>query len=86
MTGPDGRAVIMDPAAYAGSLEADLAMTALFGGFPESFYASYREVTPIDPSYRDRKDLYNLYHLLKHLHLFGTGYLYSVLSVLRRYG
>ncbi len=85
MTGPDGRAVIMDPAAYAGSLEADLAMTALFGGFPESFYASYREVTPIDPSYRDRKDLYNLYHLLNHLNLFGEAYYYDVLAVLRKY-
>lgn len=85
MTGPEGSAVIMDPAAYAGSLEADLAMTSLFGGFPESFYASYREVTPIDPSYRDRKDLYNLYHLLNHLNLFGEAYYYDVLAVLRRY-
>lgn len=85
MTGPDGRAIIMDPAVYAGSFEADLAMTALFGGFPESFYAAYREVTPIDPSYRDRKDLYNLYHLLNHLNLFGEAYYYDVLAVLRKY-
>ena len=85
MTGPEGRAVIMDPAVYAGSLEADLAMTALFGGFPESFYAAYREITPADPSFRDRKDLYNLYHLLNHLNLFGETYYYDVLAVLRRY-
>lgn len=85
MTGPDGRAMIMDPAAYVGSFEADLAMTALFGGFPENFYASYREVTPIDPAFRDRKDLYNLYHLLNHLNLFGEAYYYDVLAVLRRY-
>ena len=85
MTGPDGRAFITDPAAYVGSFEADLAMTALFGGYPESFYAAYREVTPIEPSYRDRKDLYNLYHLLNHLNLFGEAYYYDVLAVLRRY-
>ena len=85
MTGPDGRAMIMDPAAYVGSFEADLAMTALFGGFPENFYASYREVTPIDPAFRDRKNLYNLYHLLNHLNLFGEAYYYDVLAVLKRY-
>lgn len=85
MTGPDGRAMIMDPAAYVGSFEADLAMTALFGGFPENYYASYSEVTPIDPAFRDRKDLYNLYHLLNHLNLFGEAYYYDVLAVLRRY-
>ena len=53
MTGPDGRAMIMDPAAYVGSFEADLAMTALFGGFPENFYASYREVIPMILKIRD---------------------------------
>ena len=71
----DGTPVVFDPAVYYGDAEADLAMTELFGGFPGSFYESYREVRPIDEAgYRLRCVLYNLYHVLNHLNLFGEGY------------
>ncbi len=70
-----GEAVIYDPATYYGDREADLAMTELFGGFSADFYAAYREAWPIHPGYRVRKTLYNLYHVLNHLNLFGGGYL-----------
>ena len=83
--GPDGKAWILDPAAYVGHFEAELAMTELFGGFPSAFYQAYREVNPIDSGYRDRRDLYNLYHLLNHLNLFGGSYLSSVRQILNRY-
>ena len=83
--GPDGKAWILDPAAYVGHFEAELAMTELFGGFPSAFYAAYNEVNPIDGGYRDRRDLYNLYHLLNHLNLFGGSYLSSVRWILDRY-
>ena len=69
-----GEPVIFDPAVYYGDREADLAMTELFGGFPEAFYDAYREDFPVDPGYRVRKTLYNLYHVLNHLNLFGGGY------------
>lgn len=72
---PDGTPVIFDPAVYYGDREADLAMSELFGGFPESFYAAYRLAWPLDPGYENRKTLYNLYHILNHFNLFGTGYL-----------
>ena len=65
--------------------EADLAMTSLFGGFPGTFYAAYREVLPPAPGSGDRRDLYNLYHLLNHLNLFGEGYYDEVLGVLGRF-
>jgi fructosamine-3-kinase len=71
----DGSPVIFDPAAYYGDREADLAMTELFGGFPEAFYAAYREAWPLEDGYETRKTLYNLYHILNHLNLFGRGYL-----------
>ncbi len=71
----DGRPVIFDPAVYYGDREADLAMTELFGGFGNNFYAAYRERWPLDPGYATRKTLYNLYHILNHLNLFGGGYL-----------
>lgn len=83
--GPDGKAWILDPAAYVGHYEAELAMTELFGSNPDSFYGAYNEVTPIDSGYQDRRDLYNLYHLLNHLNLFGGSYRASVQRILNQY-
>ena len=85
MVDRDGDPWLIDPAAYVGHPEADLAMTELFGGFDRAFYDAYREEAGIDPGYKDRRDLYNLYHLLNHLNLFGGGYLSAVRGVLRRY-
>ena len=85
MIDTDGEPWLIDPAVYVGHREADLAMTELFGGFDRSFYDAYRESAGIDPYYSDRRDIYNLYHLLNHLNLFGGSYLYSVKSVVSRY-
>jgi len=74
--------VVFDPAAYYGDREADLAMTELFGGFPREFYRAYEETFPLNPGYGQRKNLYNLYHLLNHLNLFGGGYLGQVKAAL----
>ncbi len=68
-----GEPVIFDPAVYYGDREAELAMTELFGGFAGSFYAAYRDAWPLDAGYSTRKTLYNLYHILNHLNLFGGG-------------
>lgn len=70
-----GEPVIFDPAVYFGDRETDLAMTELFGGFPTVFYDAYREAWPLDPGYAVRRVLYNLYHVLNHVNLFGGGYL-----------
>ena len=75
--------MIFDPAVYYGDREADLAMTELFGGFPREFYRAYEEALPLDAGYARRKPLYNLYHLLNHLNLFGGGYLAQVEETLR---
>ena len=85
ITGTDGQAWLIDPAAYVGHAEADLAMTELFGGFSERFYRGYQELAPLDRGYRERRDLYNLYHLLNHLNLFGAGYLSAAVGVILRY-
>ena len=71
----DGTPVIFDPACYYGDREADIAMSELFGGLPYGFYASYRRLMPLSVDYETRKQLYNLYHILNHLNLFGRGYL-----------
>jgi protein-ribulosamine 3-kinase len=70
-----GEPAIFDPAVYYGDREADLAMTELFGGFAGNFYAAYDNAWPLDSGYRTRKTLYNLYHILNHLNMFGGGYL-----------
>lgn len=74
MIDDQGGPVIFDPAVYYGDREADLAMTELFGGFPPRFYDAYRDAYPLHPGYSLRKTLYNLYHVLNHLNLFGGGY------------
>lgn len=81
---PGGEPVIFDPAVYFGDREADLAMTELFGGFGAGFYAAYRDEWPVSPEYADRKILYNLYHVLNHLNLFGGGYLVQAKGMMDR--
>ena len=70
-----GEAVIFDPAVYVGDREADIAMTTLFGGFDAEFYEAYCDAWPLGAGYEIRRDVYNLYHVLNHLNLFGSGYL-----------
>ncbi|MEI7492392.1 MAG: fructosamine kinase family protein [Bacteroidota bacterium] len=81
----NGKACLIDPAVYYGNREVDLAMSTLFGGFSPEFYNSYDEEYPLIPGWKERLDLYNLYPLLIHLNLFGSSYLGSILSILRRF-
>jgi len=71
----DGEAVIFDPAVYYGDRESDIAMTMLFGGFGKAFYNSYEATWPMAPGHDKRLQLYQLYHILNHLNLFGSAYL-----------
>jgi fructosamine-3-kinase len=77
-----GDPVIFDPAVYYGDREADLAMTRLFGGFGPAFYSAYQSAWAPATGAAVRTDLYNLYHVLNHLHLFGGGYLAQALSLI----
>jgi fructosamine-3-kinase len=70
----DGTPVVFDPAVYHGDREADIAMTRLFGSFGPRFYAAYTATWPLDLAAGTRRDLYNLYHVLNHLNLFGGAY------------
>ncbi|MDG2471576.1 MAG: fructosamine kinase family protein [Pseudomonadales bacterium] len=80
-----GQPALIDPAVYYGWREADIAMTLLFGGFPHDFYSCYHETWPLEPGWRKRVPLYNLYHLLNHLNIFGVSYLEQVQSTISRY-
>jgi fructosamine-3-kinase len=79
-----GEPVVFDPAVHVGDRESDLAMAELFGGFDGAFFGAYRETWPLDDGYDTRRDLYQLYHLLNHLNLFGGGYLSRVLRSTER--
>jgi fructosamine-3-kinase len=80
----DGTPVIYDPAVYYGDREAELAMTQLFGGFGPYFYSAYDNAWPPDTGRAARRDLYNLYHVLNHLNLFGGGYRAQAESMIDR--
>jgi protein-ribulosamine 3-kinase len=79
----EGTPALIDPAVYYGFREAELAFTRLFGGFDERFYAAYDEAFPLEDGFNERIAIYNLYPLLVHLNLFGTGYLSGIERTLR---
>jgi protein-ribulosamine 3-kinase len=85
LVGETGKACLIDPAVYFGHREIDIAMTTLFGGFDNSFYTSYHEEFPLEKGWKDRLDIFNLYPLLVHLNLFGSGYLNQIESIVRKY-
>jgi fructosamine-3-kinase len=81
-TDEQGQPVVFDPACYYGDREADIAMTELFGGFGTQFYSAYQAEYPLDAGYQVRRTLYNLYHILNHLNLFGGSYLRQAESMI----
>ena len=85
MADENGSPVLIDPAVNYCWAEAELAMTTLFGAFPESFFQAYQEVRQLAPGYRERFPIYNLYHVLNHVNLFGRSYLSQAISILNRY-
>ncbi len=80
----DGVPVIFDPAVYFGDRESDIAMTMLFGGFGRTFYRAYEESWPMADGHERRLQLYQLYHVLNHLNLFGSGYMGQAMKLLRK--
>jgi fructosamine-3-kinase len=78
-----GQPVIFDPAVYYGDRESDIAMTMLFGGFGRPFYEAYDRNWPRADGYGQRVKLYQLYHVLNHLNLFGRSYLSQAVGLMR---
>lgn len=85
ITDEEGRACIIDPAVYYGHREMDIAMSKLFGGFHFNFYAAYNKAWPLEPGWQGRVDICNLYPLMVHLNLFGSGYRGSVERILKAF-
>ncbi len=85
ITDANGYACLIDPAVYYGNREMELAFTQLFGGFDTRFYDAYQEAFPLQSGFQQRVEIYNLYPLLVHVNLFGSGYLAGVEKVLRKF-
>lgn len=79
----DGEPVVYDPASYYGDRETDIAMTELFGGFSDAFYAGYNQVFPLDSGYPQRRPLYQLYPILNHFNLFGGHYAQQAIRIMQ---
>jgi fructosamine-3-kinase len=83
----DGRiAALIDPAIYYADPEIELAYATLFNTFGTPFFDRYGEIRPLRPGFFEvRRELYTLYHLLVHVHLFGGHYVGAVDRILQRY-
>jgi fructosamine-3-kinase len=85
MADATGRPWLIDPSAYGGHREVDLAMLRLFGAPSERVFAAYEEVAPLADGWRERVGLYQLLPLLVHALLFGGSYGASVARIVSRY-
>jgi fructosamine-3-kinase len=85
LAGADGRARLIDPAAYGGHREVDLAMLRLFGAPSERVFAAYAEAAPLAEGHEERVALWQLFPLLVHAALFGGSYGASVERAAVRY-
>jgi fructosamine-3-kinase len=83
--GADGGAWLVDPIAYGGHREVDLAMLRLFGAPSPRVFAAYQEAAPLADGHEDRLSLYQLLPLMIHAVLFGGGYGASAEDAARRY-
>jgi fructosamine-3-kinase len=82
----DGSAALIDPSSYYGHREVDLAMSRLFGGFPEAFYEAYQATWPSAIGLEERLLIYQLYYLLVHVNLFGGSYRAQTMAVVAALG
>ncbi len=80
-----GKAVVFDPAIYYGHREVDIAMMSLFGGFDPKIYQYYNEIFPLQPDWKERLKIYQLYPLLVHLNIFGESYLLPIRDIINEF-
>ncbi|MCH8904984.1 MAG: fructosamine kinase family protein [Bacteroidetes bacterium] len=85
MVDEKGQACLIDPAVYYGNREIEISFTQLFGGYEKQFYDSYEAGFPLENNFAERAPVYNLYPLLVHVNLFGSGYLAGIKSTLNKF-
>lgn len=77
------KAVLIDPAVYYGNREAEFGILTLFGGsIGVEFFRGYNESYLLSDGWEERNKIYQLYHILNHLNLFGKGYWPQIIEIL----
>jgi fructosamine-3-kinase len=85
MADAGGRPWLIDPSAYGGHREVDLAMLRLFGAPSDNVFNIYEQQTPLSEGWEERVELYQLAPLLVHALLFGGSYREQAEVAARRY-
>ncbi len=80
-----GEPVLIDPAVAFAPREMDLAMMRLFGGFSNEVFLIYNQLFPLPQDWEKRIPLWQLYYILVHLNLFGSGYLSQTKSIISQF-
>lgn len=78
-------AVVIDPAVYYGNAEMDLAYIDYFQPVPQDVFAGYREILPIDPGFRERRDLWRIYGYLAAVTVEGQAYMGMLMNAVQKY-
>ncbi|MGB3774081.1 MAG: fructosamine kinase family protein [Leeuwenhoekiella sp.] len=81
----DGLPCLIDPATAYASREIDIALMHLFGGFDRRLFDAYNDEFPLAEGWRDRIELFQLYHVLVHVNLFGGGYFNQAKAIVKKY-
>jgi len=76
---------VIDPAVYFGNPEIDLAYVDYFEPVPEDVFIGYREVLPIDPGFRERRDLWRVYGYLAAVEVEGAAHLEKLVKAVQKY-
>ena len=77
--------VLIDPAVYYGHPEMDWAMLSLFGNYPTIAIDKYNDINTMEKGFEKRKEIHQLYPILVHLILFGSGYYGSLKDILKKF-
>ena len=76
---------LIDPASYFADREMEMGIMTMFGGFSNRFWTGYNEIYPLKSDWQERNELYKLYHVLNHYHIFGGGYGKQAIDIARRF-
>lgn len=85
MCDSQAKPVLIDPASYFGNRVMDIAMSQLFGGFPDVFYHAYNAIWHLPPGWKESVEIANLYPLLVHANMFGGSYGQMIKNILYRF-
>ena len=79
-------AVVIDPAAYYGHPEMDLAFVGIWcPTAPDDVFDGYRDELPIDPGFGERRDLWRVWGYLAAVTVEGGGHLGKLSEAVQKY-